>query len=209
MKKVFTFSVLYALVILLVLIACGRGRSSSQQPQTLSSKNQDSVDLSESKQGELSSREKVLATLDAEKRTQTVINEMLGKKEVNIEKEKDFFAQLVQDKSVKSLTDGVCYKVLQSGQGEQAKRGTYVTFDYVGRLLDGTTFVDGHEKMVPVGYDFMVEGLELALSAMRVGDEWEIYVPSAMGYAGDFNDKIPAYSTLIFRVKLLSVYCQP
>ena len=85
------------------------------------------MELSESKQGELSSREKVLATLDAEKRTQTVINEMLGKKEVNIEKEKDFFAQLAQDKSVKSLTDGVCYKVLQSGQGEQAKRGTYVT----------------------------------------------------------------------------------
>jgi peptidylprolyl isomerase/FKBP-type peptidyl-prolyl cis-trans isomerase FklB len=44
-----------------------------------------------------------------------------------------------------------------------------------------------------------------ALPRMRVGDDWLLYVPPALGYGAEGAGPIPPNAVLIFRVKLLGV----
>ena len=41
---------------------------------------------------------------------------------------------------------------------------------------------------------------------MRAGDRWMIYIPYQLGYGAKNNNKIPAYSTLVFDVTLAGSY---
>jgi peptidylprolyl isomerase/FKBP-type peptidyl-prolyl cis-trans isomerase FklB len=52
----------------------------------------------------------------------------------------------------------------------------------------------------------VVPGWTEALQRMKVGDEWILYVPPALGYGeqGQGAD-IPPNSVLVFRIKLLDV----
>lgn len=57
----------------------------------------------------------------------------------------------------------------------------------------------------PVGFKAgtLVEGFTTALLNMHVGDYWRIYIPSNLGYGSSgSSDKIPAYSTLVFDLRL-------
>ena len=38
---------------------------------------------------------------------------------------------------------------------------------------------------------------------MKVGDQWELYIPYQLGYGKDGYSDIPGYSTLIFNVNLV------
>lgn len=40
---------------------------------------------------------------------------------------------------------------------------------------------------------------------MRIGDKWEIYIPSELGYGKISQPGIPAGSTLIFEVELIGI----
>jgi peptidylprolyl isomerase len=40
---------------------------------------------------------------------------------------------------------------------------------------------------------------------MHAGDKWVIYIPYEMGYGSKACADIPAFSTLIFEVELLSI----
>jgi len=40
---------------------------------------------------------------------------------------------------------------------------------------------------------------------MHIGDRWIIYIPYTLGYGSRASGPIPAFSTLIFEVELLSI----
>lgn len=50
-----------------------------------------------------------------------------------------------------------------------------------------------------------IEGWQLALQRMHVGDKWVVYIPYTMGYGNRTSGPIPAFSTLIFEVELLGI----
>ena len=41
---------------------------------------------------------------------------------------------------------------------------------------------------------------------MHTGDRWRIYLPAALGYGKVEQGSIPAYSTLVFEVKMLAFF---
>ena len=51
----------------------------------------------------------------------------------------------------------------------------------------------------------LIEGWLIALKQMRIGDKWEIYIPSELGYGKISQPGIPAGSTLIFEVELIGI----
>ena len=51
----------------------------------------------------------------------------------------------------------------------------------------------------------VIEGWQLALQRMHVGDKWVVYIPYTMGYGNRTSGPIPAFSTLIFEVELLGI----
>jgi peptidylprolyl isomerase/FKBP-type peptidyl-prolyl cis-trans isomerase FklB len=51
--------------------------------------------------------------------------------------------------------------------------------------------------------DGLIPGWVEALQLMRPGDEWRIFVPSALGYGEEGGGPIPPGATLIFRIELI------
>ena len=41
---------------------------------------------------------------------------------------------------------------------------------------------------------------------MHIGDRWKVYIPYQLAYGKTNNGTIPAYSTLVFDVTLVSYY---
>lgn len=53
-----------------------------------------------------------------------------------------------------------------------------------------------------------IDGMTTVLMNMHIGDHWKVYIPYQQGYGRVANGKIPAYSTLVFDLRLHS-YCRP
>lgn len=105
------------------------------------------------------------------------------------------------------LPSGLQYKVVQSGPpGPSPKEGDVIKVHYEGALLNGQVF-DSTFKGKPAILPLMqlVPGWMEALPMMRVGDEWMLYIPPALGYGPQAAGPIPPNSVLVFRLKLLGM----
>lgn len=121
---------------------------------------------------------------------------------------KEWLAEKGKEEGVTRLANGVCYKVLQSGSegGKQPTPSSVVSCHYLGRTIDGKCFdtsLGGYPLAIRLRD--LIEGWVIALQQMRVGDKWEIYIPSELGYGSFSQPGIPANSTLIFEIELLGV----
>lgn len=121
---------------------------------------------------------------------------------------KEWLAEKAKEEGVTLLPKGVCYKVLQSGPegGKQPTPSSVVSCHYLGRTIDGKCFdtsLGGYPLAIRLRD--LIEGWIIALQQMRVGDKWEIYIPSELGYGSFSQPGIPANSTLIFEIELLGV----
>lgn len=64
------------------------------------------------------------------------------------------------------------------------------------------------DQVVGFTVNGLVSGFTEVLQHMNVGDRWEIYIPSRLGYGNNNNGAIPGYSTLIFDVTLQEIVKQ-
>ena len=143
-------------------------------------------------------------------RLATTLNENRVKKQYasQIEKEAKYFEELKKQEGVKTLENGVCYKELTAGNGEALGTGKTVKVEYEGRLLDGTVFDQGTLDAVSVGAGRVIPGFDAALAAMSAGAEWEVTIPAELAYGEQAMEKIPAMSTLVFKLKVVEVVNQ-
>ena len=51
-----------------------------------------------------------------------------------------------------------------------------------------------------------VEGFMTAIQYMVKGDDWDVYIPQQLAYQGTASDAVPAYSTLLFRLRIERVH---
>ena len=51
-----------------------------------------------------------------------------------------------------------------------------------------------------------VEGFMTAVQYMVKGDDWDVYIPQQLAYKETASDAIPAYSTLLFRIRIELVH---
>lgn len=103
-------------------------------------------------------------------------------------------------------------KDLTVGTGTIAKAGATVSVSYVGKLANGTVFdqstADNNGK--PISLTLLsgkvITGWVEGVPGMRVGGSRELVIPPALGYGCTSpSAKIPANSTLIFTITLVSV----
>lgn len=109
---------------------------------------------------------------------------------------------------VKELGAGVYAKSLKSGRAGAASpnRNSVVTVHYTGRLINGKAF-DSSRGGAPQAFRLreLINGWIVALTQMRPGDRWEVYVPAEQGYGKRSQPGIPGGSTLVFDIELISV----
>jgi peptidylprolyl isomerase/FKBP-type peptidyl-prolyl cis-trans isomerase FklB len=127
----------------------------------------------------------------------------------NAEASAEFLLRNAKEAGVISLPSGLQYKVVTAAPAgaPSPDRNDLVRVDYEGTLIDGTVFDSSFEKGVPYATtpEEVVPGWTEALQAMKVGDEWILYVPPSLGYGEQRSGRIPPNSVLVFRIRLLDM----
>ena len=123
------------------------------------------------------------------------------------EKNAKFLADNAKKPGVKTLPSGVQYKVLSEGNGALPTDSSKVKVDYEGKTIDGTVFDSSIKRGQPMECVVRqnIPGFAEALTHMPVGSEWEVYIPAEKAYGERDMGQIKPFSTLIFKVKLLSI----
>ena len=124
--------------------------------------------------------------------------------------------------NVEPTSDGLYFIRTQAGKGKAIQQGSPVKFHYVGRLLDGTIFDTSIKEVAEenglfhpmrnyeplstmAGTGQMILGMDEGLLMMRQGDKATLIIPFQLGYGDRDLGPIPAYSTLIFEMEIVSV----
>lgn len=80
-------------------------------------------------------------------------------------------------------------EILKDGEGAEAKSGDKVTVNYVGTLEDGTKFDSSIDRNTPfqftLGEGRVIQGWELGVVGMKVGEKRKLTIPSELGYGAD------------------------
>lgn len=109
---------------------------------------------------------------------------------------------------VVTLPSGLQYKVITQGKGAVATGDQEVTVKYEGKDIEGNIF-DSSYRRNPQTSEFkpsqVIKGWTEALTMMPEGSTWELYIPQELGYGDRPAGQIKPYSTLIFKVELISV----
>jgi FKBP-type peptidyl-prolyl cis-trans isomerase FklB len=125
----------------------------------------------------------------------------------NLEEGKAFLERNKKKEGVKTLPDGLQYKVLVEGNGPTPKSTDFVSVNYKGSLIDGTLFDSSYTRGKPANLrvDGVIKGWTEALQLMKPGSKWEIFVPPDLAYGKRNFGRIPPNSVLIFELELLSI----
>ena len=132
----------------------------------------------------------------------------MGRKEEYKLQNEQFLETLRTEKGIKELPCGILYRVLEKGKGEATPRyNSVVSVHYKGSLINGREFDNSWKRKHPEAFRLnqVIKGWQIALQQMHIGDHWLIHIPFAIGYGTRSNGPIPAFSTLIFEVKLLGI----
>jgi len=107
---------------------------------------------------------------------------------------------------VVTTADGLEYRIIHNGFGKRPGPRDQVTVNYKGSLINGKVF-DQTEPGLPATFTVneLIPGWTEALTLMREGDEWELAIPSRLGYGerGAGDGLIPPGQTLVFDLELL------
>jgi len=120
-----------------------------------------------------------------------------------------FLAENRENPDVIELPSGLQYKVLKKGRGTAyPTANSPCSCHYEGSLIDGTVFDSSYKRGEPTTFapNQVIKGWTEAMQMMVVGDKWEMYIPSELGY-GDRGSppKIGPGDTLVFQMEILAI----
>lgn len=120
-----------------------------------------------------------------------------------------FLIEKRNEEGIRELRGGVLYEVIESGDSDrQPAPRSIVTCHYKGSTINGKVFDETFSNNCPSAFrvNELINGFQIALVNMHIGDHWRVYIPSDMGYGprGAGRD-IPGNSTLIFEIQLLNI----
>jgi peptidylprolyl isomerase len=113
----------------------------------------------------------------------------------------------VEDPGLTEMESGVKYRDIKEGSGDPCPQGAKVKVKYKGWLIDGTVFdstKDKGDKPIEFELNEVVRGWQVGIPGMKPGGIRKLVVYPQKGYGNRSQGKIPANSTLIFEVELVS-----
>jgi hypothetical protein len=122
-----------------------------------------------------------------------------------------FTSFLLAQSDTVTTASGLKYIVVKEGNGKKAKVGAAVEVHYTGWLTDGKKFDSSRDRGVPIEFTLgegqVIKGWDEGIALMRVGGKMRLIIPPELAYGSKaVGDIIPANSTLIFDVELMSVH---
>jgi peptidylprolyl isomerase len=113
-----------------------------------------------------------------------------------------------------TLPDGLKYIDLKVGSGPKPAKGDTIEVQYTGWLNNGTKFDSSRDRGQPasfqIGVGAVIPGWDEAVLTMNVGGKRKLIIPPALAYGAQGRPPtIPANSTLVFTVELMSTMPTP
>jgi len=137
---------------------------------------------------------------------QQELRKRLGEK--NMAEGEAFLAENKKREGIKTLPDGLQYKVIKEGSGNKPTLSDTVTTHYKGTLIDGTEFDSSYRRGQPATFPVngVIAGWTEALQLMTVGSKWQLFIPPDLAYGERGTGRgIGPNATLIFEIELISI----
>lgn len=127
--------------------------------------------------------------------------------EKNIKAGEAFREKFAKESGVVTTKTGLMYKVEKEGTGAKPAATDTVEVHYKGMLTDGTVFDSSYQRNQPATFPLnqVIPGWTEGVQLMPVGSKFEFVIPPQLAYGAQANPSIPANSTLVFEVELLSI----
>lgn len=118
----------------------------------------------------------------------------------------EFLRKNAQRQDIMTLPSGVQYRMLKEGTGKQPRETDQVALIYRGSFVNGNEFGSTEQDGQPASKVFpvasLVPGMREAVSHMKEGDQWQVFVPPQLG----FDASTPLYRKItVFDVQLVAV----
>ncbi len=98
---------------------------------------------------------------------------------------------------------------ISAGKGDEVGSGDYITIHYKGWLENGKVFDSSYERGSPfkcrIGVGEVIAGWDMGVIGMKPGGKRKLTIPAKLAYGDNEIGIIPANSTLIFEVELVSI----
>lgn len=112
-----------------------------------------------------------------------------------------------EETCVYALPSGLLLRVLQASGDDMPSPtpGEMVTAHYEGSFPNGEVFDSSYERGAPITHSStgFIPGWNEALSLMRIGEEWELFIPSNLAYGERGVGPIGPNMALMFRMELV------
>ncbi len=129
----------------------------------------------------------------------------------NKARSEQFSTQYRAKPGVKTLADGIAYRVIDEGSGSSPTADSQVRISFRGMLADGTPFADTskggdaqHGIAVDVS-DSPLPGLKEVLTMMKPGAHWEVLLPSDQAYGDSPRSPVGPAQVVLFDLILVEV----
>jgi FKBP-type peptidyl-prolyl cis-trans isomerase len=144
---------------------------------------------------------------------QAIIQKAIGdatakKAQDNLAEGKKFLEDNGKKSGIVTTASGLQYQVIKEGTGATPKPTDTVRVDYVGTLLDGSTFDSSVARGQPAEFALnqVIPGWTEAIQLMKVGGKSKFFIPSNLAYGENgAGGVIAPNATLIFEVDLLEI----
>lgn len=142
-----------------------------------------------------------------EERAKKEQEKLLAEAPKNLAAGKAFLDSNRKKPGVVETETGLQYQVLREGKGKTPKETDVVTIHLKGQYLDGRVFDNTYTRS-PVTLEVakMVPAWKEAITHMKEGSIWRIFVPPHLGWGEKGAlPTIPPNATLIFEIELISI----
>ena len=127
---------------------------------------------------------------------------------INMAESEKFLAANLLNEGVIEIEPGLQYQILKSTEdGKQPELESVIMADFHGTLIDGNVFWSSIEIGEPLTITLsqLIPGCQKAISKMREGDSWRVFIHPSLAYGEKGTPGIPPNSTIIFDIDLLTV----
>ncbi len=146
--------------------------------------------------------------MDDEEIRAAVLEHRAMRNQGNLQAGQDFLARNAGKPGVTVLPNGLQYRVLKQGSGQQPGAQDTVSVHYHGTKIDGDVFDSSVDRDQPAEFPLagVIPGFREAITRMQVGDHWQVFVPSELAYGeSGAGGKIGPNEALIFEIQLLDI----